>query len=272
MPTLQDGITLKLDTLHWLPVKDGIDHKILSLAYSCFSCTAPQRKKLIPLYLPPLSLWSSSQSRLCIASVKETIPKSSLAEGFLQLCPQTLEGPPSGTERIWVFFSFSQETQRTRFQTSDCPFFHFFLFFSVCGSHCLLSGKETAQVCTTNMFFSWMFEHSTDYQSSSSSAVSHKFYWPTDPQQQVLQMPLSLYFKPGHLRLLVKWKWQGFFHCYSWSVRFAGQMKTADQSLYTILTSKFAILQDNFPRPSFCSPFMKMLMANENCKQCMYDL
>ena len=49
-----------LKNLHWLPVKDRIDHKSLSWAYNCFSGTAPQYlQELIPRYEPPRSLRSS---------------------------------------------------------------------------------------------------------------------------------------------------------------------------------------------------------------------
>ena len=46
-----------LKNLHWLPVKDRIDHKILSLVYNCFSDTAQQDlQEPISRYEPPPSL------------------------------------------------------------------------------------------------------------------------------------------------------------------------------------------------------------------------
>ena len=47
----REHIKLVLKNLHWLPVKDGIHHKILSLAYNCFGGTAHQYlQELIPRY------------------------------------------------------------------------------------------------------------------------------------------------------------------------------------------------------------------------------
>ena len=61
-----------LENLYWLPVKDRINHKILSLPYSCFRGTVPQYlQELIPCYLEPQSLRASSQSRLRILNVDE---------------------------------------------------------------------------------------------------------------------------------------------------------------------------------------------------------
>ena len=65
-----------LNNMHWLPVKDHIDHKILSLAYNCFGGTAAQSfQELIPRCEPPQSLWLSSRSLLWVPSVYENHTK-----------------------------------------------------------------------------------------------------------------------------------------------------------------------------------------------------
>nr|KAG5692731.1 hypothetical protein BaRGS_033842 [Batillaria attramentaria] len=48
-----DHITPVLKALHWLPVQQRIDHKVLSLTYCCIHNTAPTYlKELIPVYQP----------------------------------------------------------------------------------------------------------------------------------------------------------------------------------------------------------------------------
>ena len=61
--------------LHWLPLKEPMDHKTLSLAYNCFSSTAPQYlPELISCHEPPWSL-QSSKSCFYIPSVDENHTK-----------------------------------------------------------------------------------------------------------------------------------------------------------------------------------------------------
>ena len=55
-PSLAHGkkehITLGLKKLHWLPVKQRTDHKIMPLAYKCYEGTAPEYlQELIPRYV-----------------------------------------------------------------------------------------------------------------------------------------------------------------------------------------------------------------------------
>ena len=91
---------LSWKNFHWLPVKDHIDHKILPVAYNCFSDTAPQYlqlyKELINCYkLLVYNLFHRLQSHLQF--VKKHTKKAVQLQGFLQLWPKTLECPPSGT-------------------------------------------------------------------------------------------------------------------------------------------------------------------------------
>ena len=127
--------------------------------------------------------WSSSKScPLCSSCGWKPHQKVVWLQGFLQLWPHTLECPPSGAGRIWVFFSFSRETRDSLvFRTSDCTLIHLlsfslFIFFVVVA--CLsCPGKETAPVCIMSMTFLWRFGRSTTWQSSSSSSGGHSLFF-----------------------------------------------------------------------------------------------
>ena len=63
-----------LKQLHWLPVELRIQHKLLSLVYSCVKpdSNAPKYlSELIPVYTPSRNLRSASQSRLRIPGYGE---------------------------------------------------------------------------------------------------------------------------------------------------------------------------------------------------------
>ena len=67
-----DHVTPIFRELHWLPVEMRIDHKILSLVYSCMNGKAPNSlQELIPRYLPVRHLRSSTQCLLHISSVDQ---------------------------------------------------------------------------------------------------------------------------------------------------------------------------------------------------------
>ena len=79
----------------------------LSNSFDCFSTTASWHNSTISSRSDSSSWtiyskcgWKPYQESVCL-------------HGFLQLCPQTLECPPWGTERIWVFFSFSLKIQNS---------------------------------------------------------------------------------------------------------------------------------------------------------------
>jgi hypothetical protein len=76
---MSDHISPVLRELHWLPVKQRIDHKVLSLAHGCFHGSAPQYLcDLVKSYIPARPLRSSSQSRLRIPSASENHQKRTL--------------------------------------------------------------------------------------------------------------------------------------------------------------------------------------------------
>ena len=57
----REHITPVLKELHWLPVKQRIDHKIMPLAYKCYEGTAPEYlQELIPRYVHAPTLLPSS--------------------------------------------------------------------------------------------------------------------------------------------------------------------------------------------------------------------
>ena len=68
----RENITPVLKKLHQLPVRQQIDHKIMSLAYKYYEGMAPEYlQELIPWYVPAWPLHSSSQPHLWIPSAAE---------------------------------------------------------------------------------------------------------------------------------------------------------------------------------------------------------
>ena len=83
-----DHITPVLKELHWLPVKERIDHKLLTLAYSCMEGTAPAYlQELIPKHVPSRGLRSASQSFLRVPSVQRHKKKSLGVRSFENAAP-----------------------------------------------------------------------------------------------------------------------------------------------------------------------------------------
>ena len=85
----RDHITPVLKQLHWLPLHLRIQHKVLSLAYSCKSGTSPPYlSELIPSYVPSRSLRSASQCRINIPGYHDnTQKKQSGARSFKAVAP-----------------------------------------------------------------------------------------------------------------------------------------------------------------------------------------
>jgi hypothetical protein len=84
-----DHITLVLNDLHWLPVQKRIEHKVLSLVFSCIKGCAPAcLKELLQLHAPSRGLRSSSQSLLRVASVERHKKKTFGARSFECVGPQ----------------------------------------------------------------------------------------------------------------------------------------------------------------------------------------
>ena len=86
----RDHITPVLKELHWLPVHLRIQHKILSLTYSCYkSDTSPlYLSELIPKYVPAYNLRSASQARITIPGYYDnTNKKQSGARAFKAVSP-----------------------------------------------------------------------------------------------------------------------------------------------------------------------------------------
>ena len=84
-----EHITPVLHSLHWLPITKRIDHKILSLAYSCMRNTAPEYlSEIVPVYQPPRRLRSCSQSLFCLPSSENTNKKRSGARAFKNAVPK----------------------------------------------------------------------------------------------------------------------------------------------------------------------------------------
>ena len=83
-----DHITPVLRDLHWLPVAQRIDHKVLSLTYASLHKIAPAYlQELAPSYTPSRSLRSASQARLRLPSTEGTMKKRYGARSFTNAAP-----------------------------------------------------------------------------------------------------------------------------------------------------------------------------------------
>ena len=69
----RDHITPILNELHWLPVQQRVEYKVLCLTYQCIKGNGPDYlKETIPQYVPSRNLRSGNQSRVRLPSVNET--------------------------------------------------------------------------------------------------------------------------------------------------------------------------------------------------------
>ena len=154
-----------LKTLHWLPVKNCIDHKMFSLAYNCFSGTVPQYlQELIPCYLEPQSLRASSQSRLRILNVVEGHTQKQF--GFRALFNQ----PPDWNALLKMLresessSAFCRKLKTHLFSNQwlhnhpPLPSFSLFVF-------SVVYHLAPVHVCTMSIALPGTFEHSTNWQS-----------------------------------------------------------------------------------------------------------
>ena len=90
-----DHITPVLRDLHWLPVEKRIEHKLLSIVYSCVEGTAPAYlQELVPKHAPSRPLRSSSQSLLRVPSVDGHKKKSQGARSFECVAPKLWNSLP----------------------------------------------------------------------------------------------------------------------------------------------------------------------------------
>ena len=90
-----EHITPVLHSLHWLPVQKRINHKVLSLAYSCMNHSAPEYlQDVVPIYEPIRRLRSCSQSRFCLPASEDTNKKRLGARAFKNAAPKLWNALP----------------------------------------------------------------------------------------------------------------------------------------------------------------------------------
>ena len=89
-------ITPVLKDLHWLPIEKRIQHKLLSVTYSCVKDSlAPEYlKELVSSSLHKRSTRSTSQSLLKVASVDSHKKKTQGARSFECVAPKVWNGLP----------------------------------------------------------------------------------------------------------------------------------------------------------------------------------
>ena len=115
-----DHITPTLRELHWLPVNERIDHKILTLAFSTFHKLAPEYlQELVPSYDPPRSLRSASQSRLRLPSTEGTSKKRYGGRSFTNAAPVLWNGLPQELRNATTITSFRRQLKTHFFNCSQ---------------------------------------------------------------------------------------------------------------------------------------------------------
>ena len=127
-----DRISPTLRELHWLPVEKRIDHKILSLVYSCMNGTAPQYLgELIPRYLSVRHLRLHPQCKAGECRPRKQ-QKTVWSRSIFQCCSQTVEQSAHDWESILQRTLLRKTwrptcSQRITFaQTAPVTFFFFF--------------------------------------------------------------------------------------------------------------------------------------------------
>ena len=122
-----------LKELHWLPVRQWIDHKIMSLVYKCYKGTAPEYlQELIPRYVPAWPLHSSLQPHLQIPSAAEKNTQKKFGfRAFSNSAPKLWNALPQTIreEDPLAAFCRSQKTHLfSEWICTMCPFFAVFVF------------------------------------------------------------------------------------------------------------------------------------------------
>ena len=100
-PTLQD--------LHWLPVNKRIEHKLLSLTYSCMDGTAPcYLQELLTKHVPSRDLRSATQSLLKVPGIAGHKKKSFGVRSFELAAPTLWNGLPLELRTVGTKESFKR--------------------------------------------------------------------------------------------------------------------------------------------------------------------
>nr|KAG5696973.1 hypothetical protein BaRGS_008435 [Batillaria attramentaria] len=114
-----DHITPVLKALHWLPVQQRIDHKVLSLAYCCIHNTAPTYlKELIPVYQPARNLRSASSLRLRLPSTDDTSKKRHGARSFKNAAPKLWNSLPETVKEAVSITAFRKRLKTYLFSAA----------------------------------------------------------------------------------------------------------------------------------------------------------
>ena len=93
---LREHITPVLNELHWLPVDQRINYKVLCLTYLCVHGEGPEYlKETIPQYQPSRNLRSRNQGRLRLPSVEETNKTKYGGRSFENAAPKLWNNLPN---------------------------------------------------------------------------------------------------------------------------------------------------------------------------------
>ena len=91
----RDHISPALRELHWLPVEQRIEHKVLSLTFRTVQKTAPQYlSEIVPSYIPARPLRSSDKNLLRVPRKKEVNTKTYAERAFSYSGPSSWNAIP----------------------------------------------------------------------------------------------------------------------------------------------------------------------------------
>ena len=114
---MRDHISPVLRQLHWLPVEQRIQHKLLSLVYQTVTKTAPQYlQEITTPYVPPRVLRSSSKMLLQVPGVREAQTKTYADRAFSVSAPILWKPVPLKIKQSESKASFKSQTKTLLFQ------------------------------------------------------------------------------------------------------------------------------------------------------------
>ena len=88
-----DHVQPILQSLHWLPIRARIQHKISTLCFNVITGTGPQYlSELLHLYTPSRDLYSSADT--CILKIPCSNSKAFGQRSFLHVGRSTIQSPP----------------------------------------------------------------------------------------------------------------------------------------------------------------------------------
>ena len=111
-----DSATRCLQTLHWLPIKERIDYKIISLVYKCIHWGAPPYLERLVKYNTPGRRGLRSEDDTTRLVVPKTSRKTFATRSFSVLGPELWNQLPRRLHKIDSYASFKKELKTHLFK------------------------------------------------------------------------------------------------------------------------------------------------------------